>query len=365
MYCHSGADGSKRHRHRFNDTSTKSVANLEEESMIAKKSTLYFRMPLFFRRVPIICMFLIVGACILPFSAHAFDILIGTGEPGTFSHFTGRTLCRVINSQTSDMNCQTVPTPDDISNLTNLRGGSLDIGLVDSRMLLDAVNKTGYFEFLDISYENLRVLAPMYDIPITLVVRSDAGITALGDLKGKRINAGASRSLQHLAMDTIMKAKNWTKNDFSLVGELPPSHSQDTMAFCHDTMQAMVHIGVHPDSSLQQLFKLCKADLVNMDDSDIEKLVNDHPEFFNIDIAADSYPSHPGKVVTFGTRAMLVASKDLDEETIYKIIQAIDGNKKRLTSAHPSLALFYADTARKSVTGIQRHPGAAKYFSEH
>ena len=55
----------------------------------------------------------------------------------------------------------------------------------------------------------------------------------------------------------------------------------------------MVHIGVHPDSSLQQLFKLCKADLVNMDDSDIEKLVNDHPAFWKIEIAADTYPSQP------------------------------------------------------------------------
>jgi len=333
--------------------------------MITKKSTLYFRKPLFFRRMSITCLFLIIGACIFPFSANAFDVLLGTGEPGTFSHFTGRVLCRVMNSHTSDMNCQTVPTPDNVHNLTNIRGGSLDIGLIDSRMLLDAVNKTGYFEFLDISYENLRVLAPIYDNPITLVVRSDAGIASLEDLKGKRINAGAPRSLQNLAMDTIMKAKNWSKDDFSLVGELPPSHSQDTMAFCHGTLQAMMHIGVHPNSSLQQLFKLCGADLVNMDDADIEKLVNDHPEFFNIDIAVDTYPSHPGKVATFGTRAILVASEDLDEETVYKIMEAIDSNKKRLTSAHPSLSLFYMDTARKSVTGIQHHPGAVKYFSEH
>jgi len=333
--------------------------------MITTKSAMYRRAPMFFSRVQIICLFLIVGTCLFPFSTQAMDILLGTGETGSFSHFSGRMLCRMINSQTSDVNCQTVPTPGDLHNLTNLRGGSLDIALVDSRMLLDAVNKTGYFEFLDISYENLRVLAPMYDIPITLVARKDAGITALGDLKGKRINAGAPRSLQHLATDTVMKAKNWSKNDFSLVGELPPSQSQDTMAFCHGTMQAMVHIGVHPDSSLQQLFKLCQAELVNMDDADIENMVNDHPEFFKIDIAAGTYPSHPEAVTTFGTRAILVASEDLDEETVYEIIDAIDSNQKRLSSAHPALSLFSIDTAQKSATGLQLHPGAAKYFSEH
>ena len=337
--------------------------------MIANKRNKTLCVIRFFNRTLIISAFLAVG--LFPFCANAFDILLGTGETGTFSYFTGRMLCRVINSYSDDMNCKTVPAPDDVDapddvhNLTNLRGGSLDIGLIDSRMLSDAVNKTGNFEFLDISYENLRVLVPLYYTPIALVVRSDAGINALDDLKGKRINAGAPLSAEHLAMDTIMKTKNWSKKDFSLVQELPASQSQDTMAFCHGTVQAMLHIGVHPNSSLQQLFKLCKARLVNMDDKDIEKLVNDHPAFSKINIAADTYPSHPQSITTFGTMGMLVASEDLDEQTVYKIMDAIYRNPKRLKSAHPALSLFTEDTARKIDGGAQPHAGAAKYFSEH
>ena len=331
--------------------------------MIADKNIKIKRFFSFFGKAPVTVALLL--AFFSPLPADAFDILLGTGEAGTFSHFTGKAICRAVNRQAMDINCIPTPAPDDVHNLTNLRGGSLDIGLVDSRMLLDAVNKTGYFEFLDISYENLRVLAPMYDIPITLVVRNDAGITSLGDIKEKRINAGTPRSLQYLAMDTVMKAKNWSKNDFSLFGELPQSQSQDTMAFCHGTMQAMVYIGVHPNSSLQQLFKLCRADLVNMDDADIEKLVNDHPAFWKINIATDTYPSHPEETITFGTRAMLVASEDLDAETVYRIVDAIDSNQDRLSNAHPALSLFFEDTAQKSMAGVKQHPGAIKYFSEH
>jgi len=328
--------------------------------MITTKKTCFIW---FFKRAPVISAFLIIG--LFPFSADAFDILLGTGETGTFSHFAGRTICRMINRHANDINCKTVPAPGDVHNLTNLQGGSLEIGLIDSRMLDDAINKTGYFEFLDISYDNLRALVPLYDVPVTLVVRSDAEITSLNELKGKRINAGAPRSLQHLAVDTIMKAKNWSKKDFSLVEELPASQSQDTMAFCHGTIQAMVHIGVHPDSSLQQLFRLCKAGLVNMDDNDIEKLVNDHPAFSKIDIAADAYPSHQKGVITFGTRVTLVASEDLDEQTVYKIIDAIYSNRKHLKRAHPALSSFTVAAARKSDAGIRLHPGAAKYLLEH
>ena len=331
--------------------------------MITNKRAKHIYSIWFFKRVLMISAFLIVG--LFPSSANALDILLGTGETGTFSHFTGRTICRVINSHSDDLNCKTVPALDDVHNLTNLRGGSLDIGLIDSRMLLDAINKTGHFKFLDISYKNLRALIPLYDVPITLVVRSDAKITSLEELKGKRINAGVPLTLQHLAVDTIMKAKNWTKEDFSLIGELPSSMSQDTIAFCHGRIQGMVHIGVHPDSSLQQLLRLCKAGLVNMDDNDIRKMVRDHPAFWKINIAADTYPSLSKGVTTFGTRAMLVASEDLDEETVYQIIDTIYSNRVRLKSAHPSLSLFSVGAAQKSATGIQLHPGARKYFREH
>ena len=314
------------------------------------------------RRLRILCAFFVVG--LLPISAHAFEIFLGTGEPESFSHFTGRTVCRIINRQTLDINCQATPASDDVDTLTNLQGGSLDIALVDSRMLLDAVSKNGEFKFLDIRYDNLRALLPLYDVPVALVARSDAKIGSLDELKGKRVNAGAPRSPQHRAVDTIMTAKGWSTDDFSLFEELSASHSQDTMAFCHGNIQAMVHLGVHPDSSLQQLLELCEAEFVDLYDADIEKLVRDHPALFRFDITAHTYPLQTKAVATFGTRAVLVASQSLDDQTVYQIIEALDSQRDRLKNAHPALAGHAADGAWKDDVGIPLHAGAVKYFSE-
>ena len=333
--------------------------------MLTKKYTWGISRLLFPQRMSVICLLLLVGVMAIPLSAQAFDIRLGTESPGSFSYFSGRILCRLINNQVEDVTCHQVPMVGDVDNLTNLQGGSLDISLVDSRTLFDAINKTGNFKFLDINYENIRALAPLYDVPIILIVRNDAGINSLADLKGTRINAGTPGSLQYQAVNTILKAKKWSRKDFSLVGDLPPIKSQDTKAFCYGTMQAMVYIGVHPDFSLRRLLKTCNGELMNMDDSDINRLVSEHPEFWKFELEAGTYPSQDGKVVTFGTRAMLVASSDLDEETVYKIIEVIDKNKKRLVSAHPALSLFSVETARKSATGIELHPGSARYFLEH
>jgi len=333
--------------------------------MLTKKYTWNVTRLLFPQRMYVICLFLLVGVMAIPLSAQAFDIRLGTEAPGSFSYFSGRILCRLINNQVEDVTCHQVPMVDDVDNLTNLQGGSLDISLVDSRTLFDAINKTGNFKFLDISYGNLHTLAPLYDVPIILIVRNDAGIDSLADLKGKRINAGNPQSLQYLSVEAILQAKKWSMTDFSLVGALPPIKSQDTKAFCYGTMQAMVYVGQHPDFSLRRLLKTCNGELMTMDDSDIDRMIDEHPEFWKIELKAGTYPSQDEKVVTFGTRVMLVASSDLDDETVYKIVEVIDKNKKRLASAHPALSLFSVETARKSASGIKLHPGSAKYLSEH
>jgi TRAP transporter TAXI family solute receptor len=231
-------------------------------------------------------------------------------------------------------------------------------------MLHDAVHKQGAFEFLDINYDNLRILFPVYDVPTTLVVHQNAKIGSLDDLKNKRINAGIPRSPQHFMTNLIMQAKNWTPNDFSLIVELGAALSEDTMAFCHGTVQGMFFLGVHPDSSLQQLFKLCKAELISMDDQAIQKLIEGHAAFSKITIPAQTYPSQANRIVTLGTRMYLVGSEDLDTETTQAIIRAIDLNRKAVQSAHPALASFSPQATSGNGIGLPLHTGAMQYFQE-
>lgn len=309
-----------------------------------------------------------LAICCVGFSAppaQAFDLLLGVGERGTFSYFTGRIISRIINQSVDEVQCKIVPAMGDLDNLTNLRGGSLDIALIDSRTFYDALNKKERFEFLDITYENLRVLTPLYQMPYTLVVRGDAAIAALDDIKGKRLNAGAPMSSEHLVVDALLEMKDWTQKDFKLFEELPASHSQDSMAFCHGSIQAMVHIGMHPNEKIEQLLKLCQGRLISMNDADIQKRVNEHPALFQITLQANVYASQPEEVATFGVAGLLVASEDMDEQTVVKIIKALYQNDQRLQSAHPALTLAPKESLDQYTAGGKLHAGAVKFFLEN
>ena len=305
----------------------------------------------------------LLSLALFPASAFTTELLLGTDVAGTFSHFAGRAISRVISQHAEDLECRALPAQDRIHNLTNLQGGSLDIALVDASRLYDAVNKKGDFEFLDIRYDNLTLLARVYDRSILLVARSDAKIDSLDQLKGKRINAGAARSQTQQSMEMIWAAKGWNLRDFKKVDALPSSLSQDTMAFCHGSVQAMLHIGVHPDSTLQQLISLCNAVLVDMADADMAKMILGHPGYSLVRIPAAVYPSVGRVVSTLGTPVVLVASGSLDDETVQAIMTVLDQKQTILQHAHPAMESFTVSNAMPDV-GIDLHPGAAAYLGK-
>lgn len=298
----------------------------------------------------------------LPLSAGAYEILLGTGENGSFSNFTGRVLCRTISQHMPDISCSTQTANDEIDNLTNLQSGSLDLAIINSNTLDAAVNKSGMFQFLDISYEGLSILLPLYDRPIGIIVRNDAGIASLDDLKGKRVNSGPPGSIENRAMKLIMKAKGWSVDDFSLFEELPASHSQDTLAFCHGTVQAMLTIGVHPALSYQRLLENCNAHFLDISGDAIDSMIASRPPCWKAEIQSKNYPGPDRPIQTFGTRAILVASGAIDQETAFAIVKAIYKNKEKLQSSHPALSLYPVQEARKGIKGLKLHKGAEQFF---
>jgi len=304
-----------------------------------------------------------VIAATVPTGAAAGDILLGTDAAGSFSHFAGRAVCRTINRSAADLSCRVIPAADDTHNLTNLNGGSLDLALLDSRLLHDAVTRKGQFQFLDIRYDNLGTLLPLYQLPVLLVARIDAGIAGLSDLKGRRINIGIAHTKVREAVDFIMTAKGWTQPDFKLVQELPATLSQDTMAFCHGSVDAMVHIGVHPDSALQQLMDLCAAVPVDMNDGDITRAVEGNPAVSIVSLPSSTYPGLEKPVASFGTTIWLAASGSLDDEAAMAVMTALEKHQDRLRSIHPALGGFAVDPSDGPDIGIALHPGAAGYFA--
>ena len=307
------------------------------------------------------------GACLtLGWSAtqraSAADIAIGTGEPGSSYHQLGRVLCRLIETGGERIACEPLASPGGLFNLANVRGGAIEFGLVPSDLHYHAIERSGPFEFVDTTYGNIRSLFSLYAELFTLVVRRDSGIDRLDGLKGRRINTGVWGSPVRGFVDSIFAAKGWSQGDFLLAEELPAA--QQSLAFCHGGLDAMVYSASHPDRDIARVLELCDAVLVGLAANELTSLTERSPYYVAGEIPADSYPQAAQPVATFGITVTLISSDEVDAETVYGAVKAVFENLDRLQRSYRQLLRVGPTQMARDGLTAPLHEGARRYFEE-
>ncbi len=312
--------------------------------------------------LPALLLILLALVALLPSPVQAYEMFLGTGQAGSFSHFAGKAVCRTIHRSNRDISCRAVPSEQQTDNLTNVLGGSLDMALVNSKVIYDAFHMTGAFRYITLEYDQLRLLMPLYRMPISLLVRRDAKITSLADLAGKRVNAGAAFSLQNIIFEEIMAAEGWQQDSFSLFQNLSATKAQDILALHSGSVQAMLHIGMHPDEKLARVLINGPMDIVGLSGQAVSSLIDANAGFYREEIPSGTYAGHSPSIETLSLETLLVTSADVDEETVELILDAIISAKRQLQFTHRSFLQQKTDIETLTNSYLHPHPAAILFF---
>ncbi len=163
-------------------------------------------------------------------------------------------------------------------------------------------------------------------------------------------------------MQQVMAAMGWSRDSFALADEL--TGPEQSLALCHDRIQAMVAIVAHPDADLAKTMALCDAELVEIAGAEIAGLVADKPYFSVTEIPAGSYENQSTAVKSFGVRVAAVVSEDMPDTTAYDIVQAVFGNFNRFKRLHPALRQLRPQDMKSEGDSAPMHPGALRKFTE-
>lgn len=307
-------------------------------------------------------LLILVCVLLLPSFCCSYELLLGTGGKGSFSYFAGKIVCRTIQKHDAAVTCRPVPLDNYTDSLTNLQGGSLDMALVNSKMIYDAFHREGLFEFIGLDYAQLRLLMPLYRVPISLVVRKGAKISSFDDLAGKKVNAGSRFSLQEIVFAELMSVKGWRESTFSLYQSLSSANSQDFMALHNGSVQAMLHIGMHPDERLASSLKTGYTDIVTIGRDAVDRLAGLDSGFYRQSIPGRSYQGYLDDIETLALETLLVTSSDVDNETISLVLEAIVSAKKQLRYAHPALLENRVTVETLNSSYLHPHPEAILFF---
>lgn len=297
----------------------------------------------------------------------AEEIVVVAGADSGTNFKLGQIICAVLNRKSESIDCVVMDmpagdAPDSYSNLVNVRDGAGDIGIARSDWQYFAVTGSGPVKYIQSNFDSIRSLFSIDTRPFTLIAKRDAGIAGLADLKGKRVNIGRPHTDIRTTMDLVMAAQDWTKVDFQLAEEL--GASEQSLALCHGWVQAVSYDVSHPDPVVDQVTRLCDAEIVAVSGPVVDKLLEETPYLVGMTIPSGLYEGASEPVPTFGTTITVVSSADIPEEMVYGVVAAVFDNLETLKALYP--ALRHLDPAQMIKDGLSAplHDGARRYFIE-
>ena len=289
-------------------------------------------------------------------------ITIGTGGQTGVYFVVGQSICRLGNRGSADhgLKCTAPSTGGSIANINAIKAGDMDMGVAQSDWQFHAFNGTSKFE--GAKFDNLRAVFSVHGEPFNVIARKDSGIKSFDDLKGKRVNIGNPGSGQRATMEVVMDAKGWTLDDFALASELKPA--EQAAALGDNKVDAIIYTVGHPNGSIQEAVSTIDAELVNVTGPEIDGLINDNPYYAAASIPGGMYKGTDETVNTFGVKATFVTSADVDEATIYQVVNAVFANFDRFKRLHPAFEHLTEEEMISGGLSAPLHPGAAKYYKE-
>lgn len=137
---------------------------------------------------------------------------IGTAEPDSTFMSQGRALQAVLERRGVQGPIEVLETPiASIANVARLDSGEIDFGFVAANWIGRAKRGAPPFE----KAVDLRMVAPMNAGPMFFVARSDAGVSTMRDLRGKRVCVGPTGSGVSQHAHSILEALGISFDQFT------------------------------------------------------------------------------------------------------------------------------------------------------
>lgn len=308
------------------------------------------------------CVFLFAAILLIQSYSSAFgaELLLAVEGNQMFSRFAGKNLCYSINKK-SDNSCTLNETKDFVDILTNMSSGAYDLALINSKSMFDAVHGRQGFQYTDIRYDDLRMLVPLYEVPVVFITRKNSGIKSMDDLPGKRVNGGAPFSMTSSVFNTILDHLGWNRMTFQSLLSFPSHTIQVNMAMRNGTLDSALYIGMHPDLWVARELAENRITLMGISEKPANSLVNSGIGFCKCRIPGNTY-ENTADFETIGLEIILVVSADMEDELVADILESIYTDKKRLQKTHHSFLHKEVTKEYLNAGCLPPHPAAVQFF---
>nr|WP_304215115.1 TAXI family TRAP transporter solute-binding subunit [Fredinandcohnia onubensis] len=247
-----------------------------------------------------------------------------------------------------------------VDNLNQLKEGEAHISFATSGIIWEAYN--GERGFKDRKYEDVRIVAGLYYNPNQFVVREDAGIESVGDLKGKKFAPGSTGSTPEVESSIILPAYGINYPDDINANFVGFTEAIDLMRN-KQIDGALIQAGL-PTAAVTEMTSTADGKLIGIEPEIRKQLMEEYPWYSEMTIPAGTYENQKEDVDTLAIKMMLIADASVDEETIYQMTKVFWENLDQLETTHAIVKQMEIENAVTELAGIPLHDGAKRYYEE-
>ena len=280
----------------------------------------------------------------------------GTGGEGGMYYAYGTELAKLLQTNGKGYALDVKTTAGSAANLRLLRENFLDLAIVQSDTLSNAINGLGVFAMAGKGY-GYAAVAGLYTEACQIVVSKNSEIMSVGDLVGKRVSVGERESGVLQNAEQILMAHGLT---FEMIELHYLSFKESAAALNSGEIDAFFITAGAPTGAVVDLAATKDIRLLSIAPDIQNNMMKLYKGYTRCTIPAGSYPGQDEEVSTIGVKAVLVASTDLKDDDVAYLTEFIAANADKL----PHNMTDAEFTAAYAVQDIPSsfHAGAAKFY---
>ncbi len=298
---------------------------------------------------------------------------IGTGSTAGTYFPVGGIIASAISSPPGSRDCErggscgaaglvavAQSTRGSVDNVRQIQEGTLESGFSQSDIAYWAAR--GEELFLDGGpLKSLRAIANLYPETVHLVVRRDAGIEKVADVRGKKISVDRPGSGTRVDALLVLRAFGIEEKDIEIFS-LASGAASDALR--EGEIDGFFFVAGTPATAVLELTEAALVRLVPITGPEVDKLLEERPFFARQTLSVGAYPGVPA-TETLSVGAQWIVSDRVPEEVVYEITRALwhPSTRQLLDKGHPKGSQIMLENALDGL-GVPLHPGAERYYRE-
>lgn len=245
--------------------------------------------------------------------------------------------------------------------IANIRGVDEDkahIGFGNTITTVDGVAGRPPYPRKTTKVCNLASLYPQY---FQVVVRSDAKINSIADLKGKTLVAQPKGNTAELVTQELLQANGVSSSQLKISYQASYTDAVDMIKDGH--AQAFTLGTTIPASSVMDLASARDVKLLPVTEKEVAAMRKTNRGYIKQTIPANTYPKQdkPVDVIAYATH--VVVACDLPEQTVYTMTKVMASSIKDMAAVNKAIGGLTVKEMAEDV-GVPFHPGAVKFYKE-